>query len=76
VVWSKERKKKEAFGVHSSVPPRPLRLLDVAMSYMNIGIVYNSQGQYERALETHHKSVDIQIRVVDHDHPGRCHLVL
>ena len=30
--------------------------------------VYNRQGHYERALENHHKSLDIKIRVVGHDH--------
>ena len=30
--------------------------------------VYDSQGHYERALEYHHKSLDIKIKVVGHDH--------
>ena len=44
------------------------RVVDVATSYMSIGAVYFSQGQYERALENHQKTIDIKIRVVGHDH--------
>jgi tetratricopeptide (TPR) repeat protein len=36
---------------------------DVAKSYGSLGNVYNSQGQYERALEDYQKSLDITIRV-------------
>ena len=35
---------------------------------MNMGVVYDSQGHYERALEYYQKSLDIQIKVVGHDH--------
>jgi len=49
--------------------------LDVAASYNNMGSVYYSQGQYERALEYYQKSLDIKIRVVGHaDHPDRGHV--
>ena len=38
-------------------------------SYNNIGLVYNTQGKYEEALEYYQKSLDIEIRVVGGDHP-------
>ena len=43
---------------------------DVAKSYLGIGNVYDSQGQYERALEDYQKSLDITIRVFERP-PGR-----
>ena len=36
---------------------------DVAHTYMGIAIVYGGQGHDERALEYHHKSLDIKIKV-------------
>ena len=33
-----------------------------------MAVVYKSQGHYERALEYYHKSLDIKIKVVGHDH--------
>ena len=41
----------------------------MAKSYGGIGNVYNSQGQYERALEYYQKSLEIRIRVFGSDHP-------
>ena len=41
---------------------------DVAESYTNIGNVYNTQGQYERALEYHQKALEIDIKVSGQDH--------
>jgi len=43
----------------------------VAASYSNIGNVYNSQGQYEQALEYHQKALEIFIKVSGQDHPRR-----
>jgi len=37
--------------------------LDVAASYMGLGIVYESLVKYEEALEMYTKSLDIQTRV-------------
>jgi tetratricopeptide (TPR) repeat protein len=42
---------------------------DVAASYTNIGNVYDSQGQYERALEYYQKGLEINIKVSGQDHP-------
>ena len=39
------------------------------MSYGNLGNVYNSQGQYERALENYQKVLEIFIKVSGQDHP-------
>jgi tetratricopeptide (TPR) repeat protein len=43
---------------------------DLAASYNNIGNVYDSQGQYEEALELQTKSLDINTRI----HGGDNHL--
>jgi hypothetical protein len=40
----------------------------VAALYANIGNVYNSQAQYERALENHQKALEIDIKVSGQDH--------
>ena len=42
---------------------------DVAVSYINIGGVYYSQGQYEQALEYYQKGLEIKIKVSGQDHP-------
>jgi tetratricopeptide (TPR) repeat protein len=42
--------------------------LDVAASFKNLDLVYDTPGQYEQALEYHQKSLDIKIGVAD-DHP-------
>ena len=41
---------------------------DVAKSYLGIGNVYDSQGQYERALEYYQKALEIDIKVSGQDH--------
>ena len=41
----------------------------MAKSYNNIGLVYETQGKYEEALEYYQKSLDIRIRVFGSDHP-------
>jgi tetratricopeptide (TPR) repeat protein len=41
----------------------------VANSYLGIGNVYDSQGQYERALEYYQKGLEIDIKVSGQDHP-------
>ena len=41
----------------------------MAASYNNIGMVYDSQGKYEEALEYYQKDLEITIKVVGHDHP-------
>ena len=41
---------------------------DVASTYNNMGNVYDSQGQYETALEFYQKNLDITIRVFGHQH--------
>ena len=38
------------------------------MSYGNIGIVLQSMGKLEEALVQHHKCLEIQIRVLGHEH--------
>ena len=44
--------------------------LDVAVSYMGLGNVYESLGKYEEALEMHSKSLDIKTRILGGDnHP-------
>jgi len=48
----------------------------LAAPYLNMGSVYDSQGQYEKALEYYQKkaleyyqkALDITVRVVGHDH--------
>ena len=42
--------------------------MDVAMSLMNLGIVYDSLGEYGKALEYHEKSLGIKIKLVGQDH--------
>ena len=39
----------------------------MAKSYNNIGLVYDSQGKYEEALEMYTKSVDINSRIYGGD---------
>ena len=34
-----------------------------------MGMVYKQQGRYEEALDYYHRSLDIKVRVVGHDHP-------
>ncbi len=41
---------------------------DVAKSYLGIGNVYDSQGQYEQALEYYQKALEINIKVSGKDH--------
>jgi len=41
----------------------------VAASYNNIGMVYDSQGKYEEALEVYQKALEIRTRVFGSDHP-------
>ena len=41
---------------------------DVAQSYLGLGNVYDSQGQYERALENHQRALEIFIKVSGQDH--------
>jgi hypothetical protein len=45
--------------------------LDVAVSYMGLGDVYESLGKFEEALEMHTKSLDIQTRIHGGDHHSR-----
>jgi tetratricopeptide (TPR) repeat protein len=40
----------------------------VASTYGNIGLVYEKQGLYEKALEYYQKDLEITVRVVGHDH--------
>ena len=42
--------------------------MDVAASYNNIAITYESQGKYVEALELHEKSKVIRIKAFGHDH--------
>jgi hypothetical protein len=68
-VSKKEREKKGSargsvhWGCHDS--------LDVAVSYMGLGDVYESLGKFEEALEMHTKSLDIQTRIHGGDHHSR-----
>jgi tetratricopeptide (TPR) repeat protein len=41
----------------------------VATSYFGIGNVYDSQGQYEQALQYYQKGFEINIKVSGQDHP-------
>ena len=41
----------------------------MAASYNNIGMVYDSQGKYEEALEVYQKALEIRTRVFGSDHP-------
>jgi len=43
--------------------------MDVAASLNNIGIVYNSQGKYDLALEKHEESLHIKIKIFGYEHP-------
>eukprot|EP00002_Diphylleia_rotans_P039610 TRINITY_DN921_c0_g1_i2.p1 TRINITY_DN921_c0_g1~~TRINITY_DN921_c0_g1_i2.p1 ORF type:complete len:177 (-),score=25.72 TRINITY_DN921_c0_g1_i2:240-770(-) len=43
---------------------------DVAMSYNNIGAVYDSQGKNEQALEYYDKSLAIRIKTLGAEHPN------
>ena len=42
---------------------------DVATSYNNIGLVYDSQGEYSRALEMYERSLEIIKSVYGDNHP-------
>ena len=42
---------------------------DVALSYNNIGVVYDAQGYYDRALEYHQQSLEIRKQVLGESHP-------
>ena len=33
-----------------------------------MGMVYKQQGRYEEALDYYHRSLDIKVRVVGHEH--------
>ena len=58
---------KELHGEHH--PPVAINFeVEPANSFYNIGNVYYSQGQYERALEYYQKPLDIRIRVFGSDH--------
>ena len=41
----------------------------MAKSYNNIGLVYDSQGKYDDALDYYQKSLKIKITAVGSDHP-------
>ena len=43
--------------------------LDVATSYNVIGLVYDSQGNYTKALEYHEKSLAIRLSIFGENHP-------
>ena len=54
--------------LRQSFRPRPIP--DVAASYNNIGLVYDSQDKYEEALEMQTKSLEIRTRIYGGDnHP-------
>ena len=42
---------------------------DTAMSYNNIGLVYNSQGDYDQALEYCQKALEIFEKALGAEHP-------
>jgi tetratricopeptide (TPR) repeat protein len=42
---------------------------DVAMSYHNIGVVYNQQGRYTEALQHFQKALAIQLAAFGENHP-------
>ena len=41
----------------------------MAASYNNIGIVYESQGRYDEALQEYEKCLKIQVDKLGHEHP-------
>jgi tetratricopeptide (TPR) repeat protein len=41
----------------------------VATSYNNMGLVFDSQGDYPKALEYHEKSLEIRLSTLGADHP-------
>lgn len=41
----------------------------VALSYNNIGAVYDSQGVYDKALENYEKALKIQLGILGEEHP-------
>jgi len=43
---------------------------NVADSYNNIGLVYDSQGDYSNALKYLHKALNIRKKVLGDNHPG------
>jgi len=42
---------------------------DLAKSYNNIGLVYNSKGEYDKALEFYQKSLEINLISLPPNHP-------
>ena len=42
----------------------------MAMSYANIGSVYDSQGKYEEALVQHQKALQVFLAVYGQEHPN------
>ena len=43
---------------------------ETATSYSNIGVVYNNQGDYDKALEYHFKALAIREKVLGPEHPS------
>ncbi|MEE1092130.1 MAG: tetratricopeptide repeat protein, partial [Prevotella sp.] len=41
---------------------------DVALSYNNIGEVYHSQGDFQKALEYHNKALEIYKKTIGTEH--------
>lgn len=68
------------YGLYKEAEPIHLRLIDLreklygkdhadtATSYNNLGVVYNSQGNYDKALKYLGKALDIRERVSGIDH--------
>ena len=42
---------------------------DVATSYNNLGLVYDNQKNYTKAIECYEKSLKIRLRVLGEEHP-------
>eukprot|EP00002_Diphylleia_rotans_P039608 TRINITY_DN921_c0_g1_i14.p1 TRINITY_DN921_c0_g1~~TRINITY_DN921_c0_g1_i14.p1 ORF type:complete len:135 (-),score=29.28 TRINITY_DN921_c0_g1_i14:234-638(-) len=61
---------KERMNKHWSITTNHWPFAFVAMSYNNIGAVYDSQGKNEQALEYYDKSLAIRIKTLGAEHPN------
>jgi tetratricopeptide (TPR) repeat protein len=47
---------------------KPTETLDLAETYSNMGVLYNQQGETDQALKFTRRSLDIQVRLLPHNH--------
>ena len=43
---------------------------NTAMTYGNMALVYDDQGEYEKALEWYEKGLEIKLKTLGPDHPS------